>query len=169
MFASVLIVLIFGTALGVYIFTKRIYVDCVASTNLQRDISVVARKMTQGIYDGGALYGLTSATSYTRNSPTQVSFSGSDGKTRKIYLKGSPFNQIIYTTKDGNDVTLYTAPSSSTLTLLFWPARFLDGTTNPGVAIPGCESLGFYISVLQQVMGHNASSSLRTTVNLRGL
>ena len=42
--SSMLISIIFGTALGAYVLTKRIYVDCVASANLQRDIAVVVKK-----------------------------------------------------------------------------------------------------------------------------
>ena len=179
--SSVLVIILFGTALGTYVLTKHIYVDCIASANLQRDIAIVARKITQGI-DGGVdnsghpyLCGLTSAKSYTIVSPTHVDFRGSDGNMRTIQIGNPPDqNKIIFmkaneTYANALQHPLYTAPASSTLSLLFWPARFFDGTTTPGVTIPGPESIAFYISVLQQVIGHNASASLRTTVNLRGL
>ena len=155
---SVVAVILFTSALGVFVVTKTMYSSSIAAQDLQRDANRVLNRIVKGLEEGGVRYGLRSAVSYTIPLVTQIDFIGTDGNTRRYYL-GS--GGIVYEspTQSPSVQTIYTVPTGSTFTLRFWePAGYLDH-----------ETVGVYISITKQASNRIVSGSLSTYVNVRNL
>ncbi|MFA5143861.1 MAG: hypothetical protein WC522_06840 [Candidatus Omnitrophota bacterium] len=158
--SSMIIVIFFMSAIGVFVMAKTFYASCMDGQQLQRDVNLVMDKMIKGMKEGGVRYGERSAVSFTAPiaTITRLEFVGTDGQTRRYYLASGG---IVYEspTQNPNVQTIYTTPANSAITLCFWqPAGYLDNQT---VAI--------YLAVTKNVSGKTSVGSLATYINLRNL
>jgi hypothetical protein len=160
--AGSIAILLVASVLGAFMLIKSIYTHGMANYFLQRDVDTLMAKIVRGSKESTGTYGLRSAVSFTIPSATpagsRIDFVGTDADTRTYFLNN---NTIIYNspTQAPNQQVIYTPPSNSTVTLLFWePGGYIDH-----------ELVGIYLAVSQQVGGRNASGSITTYVNLRNV
>lgn len=156
--ASVIIVILFASAIGTFVMVKAFASSSMSEQELQRDIDVIMGRIVRGMKEGTDLFGLRSAKSFTIPSIAEIDFTGTDANIRKYYLSGA---SIVYESPAVSPAiqTVYIAPAGATVILRFWePAGYMDH-----------ETVGVYICVTKQAGGKTVSGSLSTYVNLRNI
>ncbi len=155
--ASVIAIIFFTSALGVFVVSKVMYESSMAAQELQRGVDGALATMVRGVTENGTKTGIRSARSVTIPSITEADFVGSDGTTRKFYL--GPGGIVYDSPKQSpNPQTIYTPPPNSTITLRFWK---LSATNN--------ETVGIYLAVRRIVSDKTVSGSLQTYVNIKNI
>ena len=158
MVASVIAVIFFMSAIGVFVMAKQSCVSGMSGQELQRDADRVINRMVRGLVEGKSRYGQRSGVSFTIPSVTELDFIGIDGNKRKYYLGAGG---IVYEspTQKPNAQVIYAPPANTVITLRFWrPAGYLDH-----------ETVAIYIGLTKRVSGKVTTGSLTTYVNLRNL
>lgn len=156
---SVITVILFASAVGVFVVSRTMYLTGLTAQGLQRDVDWMMNRIIKGLEESGTRYGLRSASSFTIPDITEVDFTGMDGYTRKYYMAS---NGTIYyedPTQTPTTSTVYSPQSGATVVLRFWePSGYLDN-----------ETVAIYLAVTKTVSGRTASGSLTTYVNLRNV
>ena len=158
---SVIILLIYGSAIGAYLIIQGTYQGWMTEYNMQRNVNLVMLRIQRGVREDTGIFGLRSAVSYTlpvvNPAASEIDFVGTDGNTRRYFLRNN--NSIIYEspTQSPRQQTVYTVPAGSSITLQFWKPRS-DG-----------ETVEVYLSVSKRTQNRNVSGSLLTYVNLRNM
>ncbi|MFA5085328.1 MAG: hypothetical protein WC482_03085 [Candidatus Omnitrophota bacterium] len=168
--ASVIIVLLFASALGAYIMVKGISFNSIAGCNLQRDVDILLATIIKGpVEQGGKAFGLRSSFAVSAATPPPVTplpawpgqstiyFTDKDDNVRRYFLNN---NTVIYDspTQNPNQRIIYTAPGNSTVIMRFSAASADQQVVN------------VYISVIQQNANRaSAAGSVITNVNLRNM
>jgi hypothetical protein len=162
---SILTVLIFTSALGVFVMARNLYVSSMAGQELQRDAELLVTKIIKGLEGGSTRYGLRAASGFTPPaSINRLDYTGTDGNTRSFYLSGQ---SIIYEspTESPGTQTIYTAPVNATLVLWFW-----EPVNGSGVLLyPDHEIMSIYVGIAKTISGKVVSGSIATSVNVRNL
>ena len=154
--AAFITVIFFTSALGVFVVARTMYVTGMAGQDLQRDVNAVVSTMVRGVTENNTKTGLRSATKYTLNSVTSISFDGPppDSTTRQYYV--GPGGIVYDSPKQSpNPQALYNTPANATLTLRFWDPFASDPDKKN-------ETVGIYMSVKKLISGRNVSGSLTT-------
>ena len=156
----VITVILFASVIGIFVVASNLYNSGMAAQNMQRDVNGILSRIVRGTKEGGTRYGLRSAVSFTSPivTPTEIDFTGTDGKMRKYYLSSGA---IVYQspTETPNVQTIYTPPANSAVTM-----RFLQPTGSTDN-----ETVTIYLAVTRQISGRTISGSLATNVNLRNM
>jgi len=166
MIVSILTVVIFTSALGVFVMARNLYVSSLASQELQRDASLIMTQILKGSEGGTTRYGVRAASGFTppTSSLDRLDYTGTDGNTRSLYLSSGT---IVYEspTESPTTHTLYAAPAGTVLTLWFWEPVNSSGT----LLYPDHEIISIYVGITKTVSGRTMSGSLATSVNIRNL
>lgn len=156
--ATVIAVLLFASSMGAYLFTKTMVNRIFVQNDFSEKSNFIMSKIIRGYKEGAGLYGLRSASSFTIQSATELSYVSIDGQTRRYFVSGS---SLIYESPAQwpTQQTVYTPPAGSTFTLRFWePAGY-----------SGNETIGIYVGLIQTINGKNVSSSVTSYINIRNL
>lgn len=152
--ASVIMTLLFASAIGAFMLTKNIQRYSIEEYNLQRDVNKVLARIVRNIKEDTENHGLRSGRSFTIPSVSRLNYAGDDGIARSYYLSSG---SILYLKSNLLPSTIYTPPTGSTLTLRFWePTGYSDHVT-----------VGIYIGITRVVGGKTISGSATTYVIIR--
>ncbi len=150
---SVIFIMLFASAFGAFVMARDICYSKMVENSLQKDVDFVLRRMIRGKKEGADIFGLRSARSFAVNAINDISFTGTDGNTRRFYLSGS---SIMYYTPvpTPNTQTIYTGPNPGNIDL-----RFSRVTS---------EQIDVYLCVSHQG-ARTITGSASTVVNVRNI
>jgi hypothetical protein len=158
--AGVLIFVVLISAGTILVFASQVYGSAVRQANLQWEANVAMTAILKGEQDaaGGPFFGLSSSIDYAivvtnRNGVNfydKVNFHDTSGTLKSYRQNGQ---NLIY--NDGStDMTIYTAPAGTTLSLAFYnPASPTD--------------IGVIVSLSSPAAGGNITGCLSTVINIR--
>lgn len=156
--STVIAALLLASAMGAFLIVKNVINYSIAEYNLQRDAGIIINRVTRNIEELSSAYGLRSGASFTIPSVSEIDYVDTLGNTRKYYLSG---NSIIYENMAifSSQQTLYSANPDVNITLRFWEPYGYGSR----------ETVGLYISLVQQIGSRTVSGSASTYVNLRNI
>ena len=155
MITSVLLIVLFATALTGFILTKNIFAVDIAKATFQRDAEVVMNKMIEGKGDPSGIRLSETASVTFYSDAGKLTFIGTDGIPRTYSLTNNG-TSLQYSEQNGLQKIMYTAPQGALIGLTFSPVDL-----NPTLCV--C----IYVSISQVINGKTVLGSLESSIYLR--